>query len=59
MINQLMDLQILSQYTGFWKMTIKRHFKPSVFKKLSDSKLNDYAKVFKVTTSALKNNTIE
>jgi len=28
---RLMDIGILSAYTGFWKWTIKRHLKPSVF----------------------------
>ena len=32
---RLMDLGILASYTGFWKWTIKRHLKPSVFNKLS------------------------
>lgn len=51
---RLMDIGILSGYTGFWKWTIKRHLKPSVFKKLSSEKLQRYAEVFDVTVEQLK-----
>lgn len=52
---KLMDLTLLSSYTGFWKWTIKRHFKPSVFKTLSDKKLGIYARTFDVSVDELKN----
>jgi len=52
---KLMDLTLLAGYTGFWKFTIKRHFKPNVFKGLSDKKLNIYAKAFDITSEELKN----
>lgn len=52
---KLMDLPLLSGYTGFWKWTIKRHFNPSVFKKLSDKKLAIYAKAFDIGVEELKN----
>ena len=52
---KLMDLTLLSSYTGFWKWTIKRHFKPSVFKSLSESKLITYAKAFDISVEELKN----
>jgi hypothetical protein len=52
---KLMDLTLLSSYTGFWKWSIKRHFKPSVFKSLSDKKLSIYAKTFDVSVDELKN----
>lgn len=52
---KLMDLTLLSGYTGFWKWTIKRHFKPSVFKNLSDKKLAAYAKAFDISIEELKN----
>ena len=51
---RLMDLQVLSGYTGFWKMTIKRHLKPNVFQNLSDKKLNIYAKAFDISVEELK-----
>jgi hypothetical protein len=51
---RVMDLNIVSAYTGFWKWTIKRHFKPSVFKTLSEKKLKQYAELFEVSVSELK-----
>lgn len=52
---KLMDLTLLSAYTGFWKFNIKRHMKPSVFAKLSNEKLSRYAKAFDITVEELKN----
>jgi hypothetical protein len=52
---KLMDLPVLSGYTGFWGFTIKRHMKPSVFKTLSDKKLGIYAKAFEISLEELKN----
>jgi len=51
---RLMDLGILSAYTGFWKWTIKKHMKPAGFKKLSDQKLQQYADAFNVSVEELK-----
>lgn len=51
---RLMDIGILSAYTGFWKWTIKQHLKPAVFKKLSDKKLQQYADAFNVSVEELK-----
>ncbi len=51
---RLMDIKILSAYTGFWQWTIKRHFKPSVFNKLSEAKLKKYAEVFDISLKELK-----
>jgi len=52
---QLMDLPILAGYTGFWKMTIRRHMDPNVFNKLSEPKLMKYAKAFGVSMEELRN----
>ncbi len=54
MIKNLMDLSILSSYTGFWKMRLKRHFKPAVYKKLPDKVLLKYAKAFSMTLDEIK-----
>jgi hypothetical protein len=51
---RLMDLAIVSAYTGFWKWQIKRHFKPEVFEKLSQKKILKYAKAFNVSVEELK-----
>lgn len=50
-----MDINILSDYTGIWRWRIKRHFKPAIFKKLSDKTLAKYADAFDMTPEALKN----
>ncbi|MFH6965937.1 hypothetical protein [Flavobacterium sp. FlaQc-28] len=50
-----MDLTILSSYVGMWKWRVKRHFKPVVFTKLSDSILKKYADAFSISVSELKN----
>lgn len=51
---RLMDIGIVAAYTGFWKWTIKRHLNPSVFKKLSEKKLQQYANAFNVSVEELK-----
>ncbi len=55
MEKNLMDLTLVASYTGFWKFTIKRHFKPEVFKRLNDKKLNIYAKAFGIGVIELIN----
>ncbi len=54
MEKKIMDISILSAYTGFWKWTIKRHIKPVVFKTLSDEKLKKYATLFDISMQKLK-----
>lgn len=49
-----MDVSILAGYTGFWKWQVKKHLNPSIFKELSDRKLQKYAEVFNVTVDELK-----
>lgn len=48
-----MDLGILASYVGFWKWRVKRHFKPSVFKKLTSKTLQKYADAFDITIEEL------
>lgn len=50
MYKNLMDEKILSEYTGFWKITVKKHFKPKVFNNLSDKVLEKYKEVFKLNS---------
>ncbi|MEO6687327.1 MAG: hypothetical protein ABIN24_15250 [Dyadobacter sp.] len=52
---RLMDIPLLSGYTGFLGFFVKRHFKPSVFKGLGDNKLKKYADAFDITLDELKN----
>jgi len=50
-----MDIGILASYVGIWKWRVKRHFKPSVFSKLSDRTLQKYADAFGIGIEELKN----
>ena len=50
-----MDLQVLAAYVGKWQWTIKRHAKPQIFKKMSDSTLKKYADTFGISVDELKN----
>ncbi|MFT4092218.1 MAG: hypothetical protein QM640_01170 [Niabella sp.] len=54
MEKKIMDAGILAAYTGFWKWTIKKHLKPGVFNKLSNEKLQKYARLFEITLQELK-----
>ena len=51
---RLMDTGIVSAYTGFWKWQVKRHLKPTVFEKLPEKKLQQYATAFNVSVTELK-----
>lgn len=55
MHKNLMDIKLLSKYTGFCKFRLKRHLKPSVFYKLPEKKLVKYADVFNISIDDLKN----
>jgi hypothetical protein len=55
---RLMDLAILSDYTGYWKWQIKRHLKPEVFKRLSERRLQKYAEAFNIEVKDLKTMTV-
>ncbi len=50
-----MDVPVLSSYMGLWQWRVKRHFKPSVFKRLNDKTLQKYADVFEIDLAQLKN----
>lgn len=50
-----MDLQVLAAYVEKWQWTVKRHAKPNIFKKLSDSTLKKYADAFGISVDELKN----
>lgn len=55
---RLMDMGILSDYTGYWKWQIKRHLKPEIFKNLSEKKLQKYADAFNIKVDDLKTMTV-
>ena len=52
---QLMDISVLSGYTGFFRWTVKRHLKMKNFIKLKDHKLQKYADAFGISIETLKN----
>lgn len=54
-----MDLPILASYVGLWQWRVKRHFKPNVFKKLSNKILQKYAAVFDISVEQLQDITKE
>lgn len=51
---RLMDISIVSAYTGFWKWTIRKHLKPDSFNKLTEKRLQQYADAFNVSVEELK-----
>jgi hypothetical protein len=53
MYNCRMDLQVLSESTGLFKWRIKRHFRPSVFHKLSKNILDRYESALGISTEKL------
>lgn len=50
-----MDLPVLAGYVGMWQWRVKRHFRPSVFARMSDKLLAKYADAFDITIDELKN----
>jgi hypothetical protein len=52
---QLMDISVLSGYTGFFQWQIKRHMSPLRFKKLSTKRLQKYADAFNISIDELIN----
>ena len=55
MKKKLMDTALLARYVGKWHWQVKRHLKPGVFAKLTDSELDKYAGIFNVSRDELKN----
>ena len=50
-----MDIGVLSSYVGMWQWRVKRHFKPTIFAKLSDTTLQKYAETFNISVAELRN----
>ncbi len=53
-VKNLMNVKLLSAYTGFSKRTIRKHFRPEVFSSLSEDTLQIYADVLRITVDELK-----
>jgi len=50
----LMPLDLLSEYSGFSKRTIQKHFDPKVFSNLDEETLSVYADVLRITIEELR-----
>ncbi|AZR80916.1 hypothetical protein [Thiomicrospira sp. S5] len=61
MLHQRLDVPMLAQAMGKFQWQIRRHFKPAVFNRLSDKRLQQYAKVMGLSVESLKRlpNTLE
>lgn len=55
MQKNIMNLKLLSQYSGIPKRKIRRHLKPEVFRALDDETLDKYATALDIPTDELKN----
>jgi len=55
MEKKLMDVATLAAYAGFWSLTVKCHFRPYVFKKLSQKRIEKYADIFEISVNELTN----
>jgi len=53
MEKNIMDVKLVSEYTGIPKRKIRKHLFPDVFFKLSPSEIEKYAKVFNITNEDL------
>ncbi len=53
MEKNMMDLSLLSQYSGFSKSTIKKHLTCEGFKKLKDEEIRKYAESFNIKPEEL------
>jgi len=49
----MMELKLLSDYSGFSKRTIKKHLRPKVFENLNTAVLEKYAYIFKISVDQL------
>lgn len=54
MEKNIMDVGLLANYLGFWKIKVKRHLKAKHFNKLSDEVISRYAEIFEITAEELK-----
>ena len=49
----LMDISLLSDYTGFSKRTVRKHILPKYFARLEQKELQCYAEVLRITVEEL------
>ena len=49
----MMDIKLLSDYSGYSKRTIKKHLRPHVFKELKQDILENYASIFRISVDEI------
>ena len=49
----MMELKLLSDYSGFSKRKIKKHLRPKIFENLDSAVLEKYAYIFKISIDQL------
>lgn len=49
----LMSVELMADYTGFSKRTIRKHFQPKKFAKLDEKTLKTYADVLRISVAEL------
>ncbi len=54
MVKNLMNVELLSDYTGISKRTIRKHFQPKKFEALDEDTLQTYAEALRMTVEQLK-----
>ena len=54
MVKNQMDMTLLSQYSGIARWRVKRHLKPTVFKKLDAVTLAPYVELFGINVDQLR-----
>lgn len=53
MEKHMMDIGMLAAYTGFWRLSVKRHLKWSAYQQLSIRKKEKYAQLFRINVEQL------
>lgn len=53
-VKNLMDVDLLSDYTGIPKRKIRKHFEPKYFNELPNDVLETYAEALRITVEELK-----
>ncbi|SHL26534.1 hypothetical protein [Phytopseudomonas punonensis] len=54
MFRYRMDEPALAQISGLWQWRVRRHFRPQIYRRLSDSVLGRYAEAFGLTVAELR-----
>jgi len=50
---RMMDIKLLSDYSGYSKRLIKKHLRPEIFGQLDQQVLKNYATLFRISVEEL------